>query len=281
MLKILMWVGIAAGGLVAVIVIAVVVLFLPGGRRVNKDYDINVAPVVVPNDSGAVARGKHFVESLGMCQECHAENLGGEVLEDDPVFGKLVPSNLTSGKGGIGGTYRDIDYVRAIRHGVGPSGKPLVLMPSEYFNKINDADLGAIIAYLKSLPPVDNELPETKLGPLGRVAALLDGALVPATIIEHDARRPREVGPAVTAEYGEYLAVICTVCHADNLAGGSVPGEGGDAPRARNLTPKGALSSWSAVDFRNVLRTGTTPLGERLDDGTCPGSASEPLPTTS
>ena len=191
---------------------------------------------------------------------------GGEVLEDDPVFGKLVPSNLTAGKGGIGGTYTDIDYVRAIRHGVRPSGKALVLMPSEYYNKINDADLGAIIAYLKSLPPVDNELPKTKLGPLGRVITLLDGALVPASIIEHDAPRPRDVEPAVTADYGEYLAFICAICHADNLAGGSVPGEGGDAPLAPILTPKGALSNWSDVEFVNVLRTGTTPAGKRLDN---------------
>jgi mono/diheme cytochrome c family protein len=230
MLKILKWVGIAIGGLVGVIVIALVVLYLLGGRRVNKDYDIAVAPVVVPDDAAAVARGKHFIESLGLCQECHTDNLGGEVLEDDPVFGKLVPSNLTSGKGGIGGTYTNIDYVRAIRHGVSPSGKPLVLMPSEFYNKINDADLGAIISYLKLLPPVDNELPKTKLGPLGRVIALLDGTLVPASIIEHDAPRPRDVEPAASAEYGEYLAFVCTVCHGDNLAGGSVPGEGGDAP---------------------------------------------------
>ena len=191
---------------------------------------------------------------------------GGEVLEDDPVFGKLVPSNLISGKGGIGGRYTDIDYVRSIRHGVGPTGKPLVLMPSEYFNNINDTDLGAIISYLKTLTPVDNELAETSLGPLGRVITLMDEALVPAGMIEHDAARPPDIEPAVTAEYGEYLALICSICHGDNLAGGSVPGESGDAPLAPNLTPKGALSSWSGADFVTVLRTGTTPAGKRLDD---------------
>ena len=234
MRRILKWVGIGVGGLLAVIVIAVLALILLGGRKVNKNYDISV----VPDDAEAVARGRHFVETVGLCQECHAENLAGEVLEDDPVFGKLVPSNLTSGKGGIGGTYTDIDYVRAIRHGVRPSGKPLVLMPSEIFNKIDDADLGAIIAYLKTLPPVDNELEGTSLGPLGKVITLVEGALVPASVIEHDAPRHRAIEPAVTAEYGEYLAFTCTICHADNLAGGSVPGEGGDAPLAPNLTPK-------------------------------------------
>ena len=266
MRRILKWVGIAVGGLVGVIVIAALVLFLLGGRKLNKDYDIIVVPIAVPDDPEAVARGEHFVETIGLCQECHGNNLAGEVLNDDPVFGKLVPSNLTSGKGGIGGTFTDIDYVRAIRHGVGPSGKPLVLMPSEFFTKINDTDLGAIIAYLKSLPPVDNELPKTKLGPLGRMVTLMDGALVPASIIEHDAPRPREVEPAVTPGYGEYLAFICSICHGDNLAGGSVPGEDGDAPLAPNLTPKGVLSKWSDVEFVNTLRTGTTPQGKRLDN---------------
>ncbi len=262
MVKILKWLGIVLGGLVAAVVILVVVLLLLGGWRVNKEYDIDVAAVTVSNDAGTIARGKHYVETLGLCQECHGEKLEGDILEDDPVFGKLVPSNLTSG---VGGSYTDIDYVRAIRHGVGPTGKPLVLMPSEFFNRISDADLGAIIAYLKSLAPVDNDVPKTKLGPLGRVITLLDETLVPAGMIDHEAMRPQDVAPAVSVEYGEYLAIVCTVCHGDNYAGGSVPGEGSDVPLAPNLTPKGALSSWSGEDFASVIRTGTTPAGKKLD----------------
>ncbi len=262
MVKILKWLGIVLGGLVAAVVILVVVLLLLGGRRVNKEYDIDVAAVTVSNDAGTIARGKHYVETLGLCQECHGEKLEGDILEDDPVFGKLVPSNLTSG---VGGSYTDIDYVRAIRHGVGPTGKPLVLMPSEFFNRISDADLGAIIAYLKSLAPVDNDVPKTKLGPLGRVITLLDETLVPAGMIDHEAMRPQDVAPAVSVEYGEYLAIVCTVCHGDNYAGGSVPGEGSDVPLAPNLIPKDALSSWSGEDFASVIRTGTTPAGKKLD----------------
>ncbi|MDP6799794.1 MAG: cytochrome c [SAR202 cluster bacterium] len=265
MVKILKWLGIVLGGLVALVVITVVVLLLLGGRRVNKEYDIDVAAVNVSNDAGTIARGKHYVETLGLCQECHGEKLEGEILEDDPVFGKLVPSNLTSGVGGIGGSYTDIDYVRAVRHGVGPSGKPLVLTPSEFFNRINDADLGAIIAYLKSLTPVDNDIPKTKLGPLGRVITLLDETLVPAGMIDHEAVRPQDVAPAVSVEYGGYLAIVCTVCHGDNHAGGAVPGEGAEVPLGPNLTPKGALSSWSGEDFASTIRTGTTPAGKILD----------------
>ena len=44
------------------------------------------------------------------------------------------------GQGGIGGTYSDIDYVRAIRHGVAQDGRGLPIMPSEVFNKFSDQD---------------------------------------------------------------------------------------------------------------------------------------------
>ena len=94
-------------------------------------------------------------------------------MGDDPIFGRLIASNLTAGKGGVGQTFQDIDYLRAIRHGLGPDNKPLIIMPSQHFTKLSDRDVSTLIAYIKSVPPVDNELPKTKLGPLGRVIAMM------------------------------------------------------------------------------------------------------------
>ena len=266
MKKVLKWVGIVLGGLIGIIILAAVVLYIIGTFKINKTYDIQVAAVVVSTDAQAIERGRHIVEAMGMCMVCHADNLGGDILGDDPVFGKLVPSNLTTGRGGIGGTYTDIDYVRAIRHGVGKDGKALAIMPSDFFNKISDGDLGAIIAYLKVLPPVDNELPETSLGPLGRIITLLDSSILPATLIDHEAPRPPEPQVGVTKEYGSYLGVICSACHGENLSGGPPPGGDPNAPLAPNLTPGGALGSWTDAQFINTIRTGTTPSGKQLDD---------------
>ena len=131
---------------------------------------------------------------------------------------------------------------------------------------ISDADLGAIIAFVKALPPVNNQLPETNLGPLGKVITLLDSALLTGSIVDHTAPRPSEPTPGVTVEYGKYLATICTVCHGKHLSGGTVPGEGGDTPLALNLTPNGSVVSWSESDFINTLRTGVTPGGGQLDN---------------
>ena len=205
-------------------VVAVLILILLGTWQLNKDYDIEVASIAIPTDAAAVERGRHYVETIGLCSQCHGDGLGGDILSEDPLFGTLAPPNLTSGVGGIGGTMSDDDFVRAIRHGIGRDAESLLIMPSNSFNKITDADLGAIIAYLKTIPPVDNEVPETRLAPIGRVIALLSpGGLLTASEIDHTAPRPPDPVRGVTAEYGAYLATICSLCHGENLSGRSVP----------------------------------------------------------
>lgn len=119
----LKWTGISLGGLLGLAIVIIVVLMLVGGARFNRTYDIPVAAINVPTDPASVARGKHLVEAIALCQECHGDNLAGDTVIDDPVFARIVASNLTPGRGGIGGTYSDIDYVRAIRHGVAQDGR--------------------------------------------------------------------------------------------------------------------------------------------------------------
>ena len=139
-------------------------------------------------------------------------------------------------------------------------------MPSQHFNKIGDSDLGAIIAYLKSLPPVDNELASTSLGPIGRIVSLMESELTPVRVIDHEAPRPPDIAPGVTEKYGEYLALLCTVCHGDDLTGGSVPGESGDAPKAPNITAGGVLRVYDEAGFITTLRTGVARSGRNLDN---------------
>ena len=265
--KALKWAGIAFGGLVGVIVIVLVVLYFLGGSRVNKTYDIEVASVAVSNEAGAIERGRHFVEAIALCQECHGENLAGDVLEDSFLFGEIMPSNLTSGRGGVGGAYTDADFARAIRHGITREGKGIIIMPSERFNVFGDEDLGAIIAYLRSLPPVDNELPKTSAGPLARLIAVLDSSIIAAQVIDHAAPRLPSPTPGVTPEYGEYLATMCTLCHGEDFGGGKPPGEDVFAP---NLTSGGTPGTWSEADFINTIRTGVTPGRNQLDEENMP-----------
>lgn len=264
MKRIVKWVGIGLGGLIGVVVVALVIGYFIGTAKVNRTYDVLAADVPVLANELAVARGQHLVEAVFFCAECHKQDLSGDVLGEDPLFGTFTPRNLTSGRGGVGGSFSDSDYVRAIRHGLGQDGKALVLMPSKTFSNISDSDLGAIISYLKSLPPVDNELPATELGPLGRVLAAFDSSLFDANLIDHQASRP-EPQPGPTEAYGAYLATACSYCHGESFSGGPLPGFEPGAPPARNLTRGGSLGVWTEGQFMTALRTGTTPSGEILD----------------
>lgn len=259
----LKWAGLGIGSIVTLLVLLVIILIGVGSTKVNQQFDVQVAAVNVPTDAASIERGKHFIEAVVMCQECHGENYEGRVLEDDPVFGRLAPANLTTGAGGVGGQLTDLDYVRAIRHGVGRDGKAFIIMPSEGYTRIGDQDLGAMIAYLKSIPPVDNEVPKSHAGPLARIITNFEPGLFPAKLIDHDAPKPVPPPQGVTAEYGGYIGTVCLVCHGQNLGGQMLPDNSGAF--APNLTRGGSMGTWSEDDFINTIRTGRTPGGNDLD----------------
>ena len=71
------------------------------------------------------------------------------------MMGKLVAPNLTTGKGGVGAKYNGAQLARVLRHGVKQDGHPALFMPSQEFVNLNEQDLANIVAYVKSVPPVD------------------------------------------------------------------------------------------------------------------------------
>jgi cytochrome c553 len=267
MRKVLKWIGIVIGGLLALIVIVVVAIYVIAEERIKRTYDITPEVVEIPQEV-AVEREQWPLMLIDFCTECHGPTLSGQVIEDDPLFGTLVSENITAGEGGIGSSYTDLDWIRALRHGIDQEGKPLIVMPSQVFAMLSDQDLGQIIAYVKSMPPVDNNPADPVLGPLARVflVAGLDEefALVPAEVIDHETPRPQDIEPGVTVAYGEYLAFMCEICHLKDLSGGPDAGEG------MNITPGGEIANWSEEDFFQTLRTGVAPDGEELDNEEMP-----------
>ena len=262
--KIFKWIGIVLGGLIGLLALALVVFYFLGTARLNKKYVVPVESITVPTDAQAVERGKHLA-TIFICTRCHSDNLGGQVTFTIPGMLNIPTPNLTSGAGGVGAAYRDDDYVRAVRHGVGRDGRALFIMPAKVFHYLNDEDLGAIIAYVKSLHPVDNTLPQRRIELIGRL--MLGAGFFPpfsADQIDHFSP-PRSVpAPGVTAAYGQYLAHICTECHGANLNGAPF-GPPGQEVLTPNLTPGGELSAWSEGGFINTMRTGVTPSGHQLD----------------
>ncbi len=260
MRKVLKWIGIVLGVLVGLVLVAAGGLYVWTENTLNERYTILADNIVVPTDNDSIARGQHLATSVLLCNQCHGPDLSGGILFEDPLTGRLAPSNLTPGKGGVGQAYTDEDWARAIRHGVMIDGRAGISMMSNYYYQISDEDLGATIAYLKHLPPVDHEVAPTRLGLMGRFFLIqAEEDLLPAKGIDHTAPRPVAPAVGVTAEYGRYLAGVCTLCHGENYAG--IAAEG--APS--NLTPAGELAHWTLDDFRTTLRTGTNPTGRALD----------------
>lgn len=171
----------------------------------------------------------------------------------------------------MGAIYTDTDYVGAIRHGVNPEGRGLMIMHSDIFHNLSQEDLGALIAYIKSMPPVDNKIPDRKVLPMGRIMVALgmfDSEVMPflpAEEIDHDApfNKMPEMGP--TAEFGEYLVSItyCRMCHGSDLTGGP-PLEPG-IPPGPGILAYGAPDGWSEEQFVTTIRTGVTPSDKELN----------------
>ena len=254
----LRWTGRLLAGLVLLIVLAAVVVYAVTTLAIRRQYQLPDSTVRAATDSASLVWGQHLLEAIGKCQECHDGDLGGKVMVDAAAFGRLVATNITPGPGGIG-DYSDADLERAIRHGVGPDGRPLVFMPSEAFAPMTDEDLAALMGYLRSVPPVERGHPEPRVGPVARVLYLLGNLpLLPVELIDHENPRP-DPEPGVTVEYGRYLATLggCRSCHGLTLAGDANP----DAP---DITV-GRLGDWSEADFFRALREGRRPDGSVLD----------------
>ena len=258
-------VAIVLGSLIGIVLLAGILLYLMGNARLNKVYDFPASNIALPPDAASIEYGKHRAEIL--CQGCHGEDLSGiENWFSAGPLGTIDSANLTAGEGGVGVGFTTEDFVRAIRHGIGRDGKPIFMTAVPSTAHLSDEDLGAIIAYLKTVPPVDHQLQGEQFTPLAKIllAAGLLGKL-PVETVSHDVQvtAPER---AATAEYGEYLVNTndCRICHGPELNGGPFP-DPTITKISPNLTPGGELGFWSEEDYINVMRTGVTPSGYQLD----------------
>lgn len=257
MKKAFKWIGIGLGVIVALLILLAGILYVVGSSKVNKTYEVELATLAISEDSASVARGAHFSRIYG-CTDCHGGDLSGQVFIDAPPF-RVTASNLTPGSGGIG-HYSVEDLDRAIRHGVKPDGRSVVVMPSSAYHHLSDDDVADLIAYIKNLPPVDNEMPPTTIKAMGRImaAGLLDPSIEVRTIRARSEPAPPK---APTSEYGAYLAsVTCGHCHGGDLRGAQPPDP--DSPFAPDLA---AAGSWPLAQFKETLRTGVRPGGDEID----------------
>lgn len=225
-----------------------------------------------------MARGKYLVEGLAHCFRCHSNNDfkhlnglaprdkkgGGNVIPADespaPPPARLVCPNISPDRETGAGTWKDEDFVRAIRQGIGHDGRTLhPMMPYWNLRVMSDEDLASVIVYVRSIPAVRNPLPKRWLPqePELRTVPLFPSPPAPA-------------GASEQVRHGEYLARVgnCAACHSGlDPERQPVPGmamAGGRVLRGRwglvtspNITPDASgIGYYDERKFIAVMRTG-------------------------
>jgi mono/diheme cytochrome c family protein/cytochrome c553 len=262
--------------LMALPLLVLAALYLRGAQQLGRDY-AQVRATLPTDLVGDPARGDYLARTRG-CRECHGEDLGGRIMVDDRWLLRLVAPNLTRGAGGAATPRDAARFDLALRHGIGSDRRALVGMPSRAFARISDEEVAHLRAFLRVAPPVQRELPATRVGPLGHVLLAVGAFSLPAESIAHE-RAPPARAPELRAsvEYGEYLAQGCKGCHGADFRGGLRHGPP-DFPPSANLTPhRDGLASWNQADFERALRDGIRPDGSAIDARAMPVAATRAL----
>lgn len=233
-----------------------------------------------PSTTLSASRGEAIVRNIAVCGSCHAADehnpdsplSGGREFRDWRI-GIARASNLTPDVDTGIGSWSEPEIVRALRNGQRKDGRLLApVMPYGWFHDMSDEDAFAVARYLKSLPPVRNQIKQEPS------IAFKIGKLL---FLGPKQGTPESAPPqGVTAEYGGYLAQhvgLCADCHTERTGIRSEPDRSRlfagmthppkDFPKKpTNLTPDNptGIGNWSEADFIKTLRTGKDPAGVEL-----------------
>ncbi len=224
-----------------------------------------------------VARGDYLVNTIMSCGNCHtpkgpkgpvtARALSGGLTFDTPAF-KATASNITPDRETGIDNWSDADIKRAITDGVRPNGSHLAsVMPSAFYKGMRPGDLDAIVAYLRTVKPINNKVP----APIYK----LDAPHAPYPL----AQQPTASDLKDKVKRGLYLATIghCMECHTPRIKGrqdfANDLGKGGNAfpgpwgkSVSENITShksKG-LGAWSDAEIKRAITQGVSRDGRKL-----------------
>jgi cytochrome c553 len=249
--RVVRWTVVVLTSLLALIVVTYAVVYVLSERILRRTYDVPSVTIAVPTDAESIAEGRRLATIRGCFNGCHGKDAHGAVMFDAPLIARIVAPNLTASFR----RYSDAQLAVIIRRGLRPDGRSVLVMPAEEFMGLTDADLGRIMAFLKSLPPADGPGPDVTPGPLGRLG-LATGKFKTVAELIADAKAPPEaVGEQAT--FGRYLAqTTCTGCHGTDLRGASTPDF--VAPDLR------IARAYSPEQFTDLIRKGEGLGGRKL-----------------
>lgn len=252
------------------ILLAVFILFVLGfGTYFNMKYPVKLLAedVKVESTPQRLERGKYLVNHVTNCVDCHSkrdfskfagpvtpgtEGMGGDIFSEEMGFpGNIVAPNITPA--GIG-NYTDGELIRAITQGIAKDGRALFpLMPYQNFGKMDKEDIYSIIAYIRTLKPIENKTELTKLN-------------FPLNFIVKSIPSKNEFGKipdkSNTIKYGEYMVLSagCGDCHTPRVKGDPVPGKEFAGGFSINATPTMTITS------ANITPDTETGIGKLTKD---------------
>ncbi|HEY0062409.1 MAG TPA: cytochrome c [Telluria sp.] len=236
-----------------------------GERKMRRVLAIQPAALRTTPGGVSVQQGHYLFATRG-CADCHGANgAGQEVIRSGAML--VASPNITAGVNSVTAAYQERDWVRTLRHGIKPGGTPVMIMPSEDYNRLTDDDVASIIAYVRQLPPVAGATAQVQLP---RKVKLLYAAGVvkdAAELIDHALPPQRPVTAAVSLAHGSYVARSCMGCHGERMSGGRIPGAPPEWPAPANLTPgegSAMVRYPNPQSFMAMLRSGVRPDGSEI-----------------
>src|SRR5688572_14174513 len=241
----------------------------------------NVGPapdLKVEKTTARIERGKYLANHVAVCIDCHSARdwskfsappvagtfgQGGEKFDQTLGFpGSYISRNITPA--GIG-NWTDGEVFRAITSGVSKDGHALFpIMPHPLYGQLNEEDIHSIIAYIRTLKPIENKVPESVSD-------------FPMNFIINTIPAKPKFQPMPEAEdqlvYGKYLitAAACVECHTQKENGQNIAGmefgggmefkfPTGEILRSPNITPdpKTGIGNWTREAFVNRFKMHAT-----------------------
>jgi len=253
------------------IILAVIVLAVAGVASYVKFAlpDVGAAPnLTVERTPERIERGRYLANHVMVCMDCHSTRnwnefsgtpvpgtfgKGGDKFDAAMGFpGTYYAPNITPA--GIG-SWTDGEIFRAITTGVRKNGNPIFpVMPHKNYGQLDEEDIKAVIAYVRSIPAIENKVPESESDfPMNFII----------NTIPEKANFSKRPNPSNTLEYGKYMvtATACGECHTPfeagkfkeefRFAGGRVFEMPAGTLTTPNLTPDNAtgIGQWSRELF--------------------------------
>jgi mono/diheme cytochrome c family protein len=247
----LRWAGYGLATIVILLLLVAAAVWVLSSQKLHAAVTANSGHLAQPT-AAQLAEGPHMLRVLG-CQGCHGDKLQGDIFLDDPKLATVYAPNLTL----LAAHATDEELDQAIRQGIGVDGRALVIMPSQSYQFLTDAEVATLIATIRHLPRTGIEQPARSIGPLGRIG-LVAGQFqtAPALAAQYRAAPLPEFGPEF-ARGRHFVEIKCSECHGADLKG-------------RELEPGVVSTDLSIVgaydldQFKTLLRTGVPPSKKKL-----------------